>query len=88
MCYPSAGKVEKIDYSGNELGKTQALVQFLTELREALAPYDIRIALLLDEETLLTQDGEALAETTGQDLSLIHILPRRRKQRRRHEHGL
>ena len=71
MCYPSAGKVEKIDYSGNELGKTQALVQFLTELREALAPYDIRIALLLDEETLLPQDGEALAETTGQDLSQI-----------------
>ena len=36
-----------------------------------MAPYDIRIALLLDEETLLTQDGEALAETTGQDLSQI-----------------
>lgn len=71
MCYPSAGKVEKIDYSGNVLGKTQALVQFLTELKEALAPYDVRIALLLDEETLLTQDGGVLAETTGQDLAQL-----------------
>ena len=69
--YPSAGKLEKIDYSGNALGKTQALVQFLTELKEALAPYDVRVALLLDEETLLTQDGGALAETTGQDLGQL-----------------
>ena len=69
--YPSAGKLEKIDYSGNALGKTQALVQFLTELKEALAPYDVRVALLLDEETLLAQDGGALAETTGQDLGQL-----------------
>ena len=73
MCYPSSGKLGKIDYSGNELGKTQALVLFLTELREALAPYDIRIALLLDEETLLTQDSGDLVETTGQDLK--ELLP-------------
>lgn len=72
MSYPASGKLEKIDYSGNELGKTQALTLFLTELREALAPYDIRIALLVDEEALLDRDG-ALAETTGQDMR--EILP-------------
>ena len=71
MSYPSSGKLEKIDYSGNTMGKTQALTLFLTELREALAPYDIRIALLVDEDALLEQDGGSLAETTGQDMKAI-----------------
>lgn len=71
VCYPSSGKLEKIDYSGSTMGKTQALTLFLTELREALAPYDIRLGLLLEEETLLAEDGGDLAETTGQDLKAL-----------------
>ena len=67
VCYPSAGKVEKIDYSANQLGKAEALQLFLTELREALDPYDVRVALLLDEEALSGTD----AAVTGQDLSLL-----------------
>ena len=64
VTYPSSGKLEKIDYSGNELDKVQALTLFLTELREALEPYDIRIALLVEEDALL-------AETTGQDMKQL-----------------
>ena len=71
VCYPSSGKLEKIDYSGSTMGKTHALTLFLTELREALAPYDIRLGLLLEEETLLAEDGSGLAETTGQDLAAL-----------------
>lgn len=67
VSYPSSGKVDKIDYSSNTLGKTEALAQFLTELREALEPYDIRIAILLDEAAL---QGENV-ETTGQELSVL-----------------
>ena len=67
MCYPSAGKVEKIDYSADQLGKTEALGLFLTELREALAPYDVRIALLLDQGDLSGED----AALTGLDLPAL-----------------
>ena len=67
MCYPSAGKVEKIDYSGNPLGKSEALVLFLTELKEALAPYDVRVALLLDENDLAGEN----AAVTGLDLAAV-----------------
>lgn len=67
MSYPASGKLEKIDYSGNQMGKTEALTLFLTELREALKPYDIRVALLLSESALQGEDEE----TTGQDLSAL-----------------
>lgn len=67
MCYPSAGKLQKIDYSKNTLGKPEALSLFLTELRTALEPYDVKISLLLDER-LLTAEGADLAEKNGQDL--------------------
>ena len=67
MCYPFAGKVEKIDYSGNPLGKSEALVLFLTELKEALAPYDVRVALLLDENDLAGEN----AAVTGLDLAAV-----------------
>ena len=67
MRYPSAGKVEKIDYSGNPLGKSEALVLFLTELKEALAPYDVRVALLLDENDLAGEN----AAVTGLDLAAV-----------------
>lgn len=50
LAYPTRGKLEKIDYSGNTMGKTEALVLFLTELRTALEPYGTKLSLLLSEE--------------------------------------
>lgn len=60
MCYPVAGKVYKIDYSGNTMEKTDALALFLDELRNALEPYGVRVSLLLDEEVIrgLAEDTE------------------------------
>lgn len=71
VTYPSSGKLEKIDYSGNELDKVQALTLFLTELREALEPYDIRIALLVEEDALLDWEEGTMAETSGQDMKQL-----------------
>ena len=48
--YPTRGKLHKIDYSQNTMGKTEALVLFLTELEKALEPYGVRISLRLDED--------------------------------------
>ena len=67
LCYPTSGKLEKIDYSGNTMGKTEALVLFLTELRAALEPYGTKLSLLLTEE--LIQSGSN-AES-GQDLAAL-----------------
>lgn len=50
VCYPATGKLYKIDYSGNRMTKTDALAQFLTQLREELEPYGVRLSLLLREE--------------------------------------
>ena len=65
LAYPSRGKLEKIDYSGNTMGKTEALVLFLTELRAALEPYGTQISLLVSEELLQAgsnpESGEDLA---------------------------
>ena len=47
MHYPTAGKLQKISYQNNTIGKTDALVLFLTELKAALEPYGIRLSLLL-----------------------------------------
>ncbi len=67
LCYPTSGKLEKIDYSGNTMGKTEALTLFLTELRAALEPYGTKLSLLLTEE--LIQSGSN-AES-GQDLAAL-----------------
>lgn len=67
LCYPTSGKLEKIDYSGNTMGKTEALVLFLTELRAALEPFGTKLSLLLTEE--LIQSGSN-AES-GQDLTAL-----------------
>ena len=65
LAYPTRGKLEKIDYSGNTMGKTEALVLFLTELRAALEPYGTQISLLVSEELLQAgsnpESGEDLA---------------------------
>ena len=67
LAYPVRGKLEKIDYSGNEIGKTEALALFLTELRTALEPYGTKLSLLIDEELL--QSGTN--ETSGMDLTAL-----------------
>jgi len=65
--YPVRGNLQKIDYSGNAIGKTEALALFLTELRAALEPYGTKISLLLTEE-LITAGSD---ETSGQDLAAL-----------------
>ncbi len=67
MAYPTAGKLYKINYSNNTMGKTEALTLFLTELRTQLEPYDIKLSLLLSEE-LLNAGSNA---DSGQDLAAL-----------------
>lgn len=52
VCYPTGGRLYKIDYSKNTMEKTAALCLFLDELKMALEPYGVRLSLLLDEETV------------------------------------
>ncbi|MBR2894931.1 MAG: hypothetical protein IKC03_04640 [Oscillospiraceae bacterium] len=52
MTYPTRGKLYKIDYSKNTMEKSEALVLFLNELRDALAPYGMRISLVLEEDVV------------------------------------
>jgi len=67
MAYPSSGKLHKIDYSMNTLGKTEALSQFLSELRTALEPYGVRLSLLLSEDLILAGSNQ----DSGQDLAAL-----------------
>lgn len=67
LCYPSLGKLQKIDYSGNAMGKAEAVALLLTQLREALEPYGTRLSLLLPE-ALLQSGGDV---ESGQDLALL-----------------
>lgn len=53
VCYPYRGNLYKIDYTGNTMSKTEALVLFLEELNAALEPYGVRISLLLEENVVL-----------------------------------
>ena len=53
LCYPTQGKLYKIDYSKNTMAKTDALLQFLEELKDALEPYGVRLSLLLEREVAL-----------------------------------
>lgn len=69
--YPIKGKLHKIDYSKNTMGKTEALVLFLTELEKALEPYGVRVSLRLDEEIV-----RGLADNTADSGFDVHaILP-------------
>lgn len=65
VSYPVSGKLQKIDYSKNTLSKTDALSLFLTELRQALEPYGVRVSLALDEDLLLAGSGA----DSGQNLA-------------------
>jgi len=62
LSYPVDGKLEKIDYSGNTMGKTQALQELLTEIRQAVEPYGTKLTVLLD--------GRLLDETERSDYIL------------------
>lgn len=73
MCYPTSGKLERIDYSGNSLGKTEALALFLEELHRALEPYDVKVTLLLDQRLLSGEEDEAYTAASG--LVLEELLP-------------
>ncbi len=71
MCYPTEGKLYKIDYSQNTLDKTAALLLFLSELEQALEPYSVRISLRLDETVV-----RGLAEDTADSgFDALQILP-------------
>lgn len=52
VCYPTGGKLYKIDYSKNSMEKTAALCLFLDELKIALEPYGVRLSLLLEEDVV------------------------------------
>lgn len=58
--YPTRGKLHKIDYSKNTMEKSDALLLFLEELKDALEPYGVRLSLLLEENVVL-----GLAEDTA-----------------------
>ena len=87
VCYPVYGKVYKIDYSKNQMDKTDALVLFLTELKDALEPYGVRLSLLMEESVIFgtaedTQHTGLIAENllplvdavylTTQDTAAVH----------------
>lgn len=67
MAYPAAGRIQKIDYSGNTLAKSEALALFLSELRAALEPYGTHISLLVNEDLLTAGSNE----TSGEDLAVL-----------------
>ena len=67
LAYPGKGALERIDYSGNTMGKTEALALFLDDLRQALNGTGVKLSLLVTESLL--QNGAD--ETTGQDLAAL-----------------
>lgn len=73
MLYPVRGKTYKIDYSKNTMSKTDALVQFLTQLRTELEPYGVSISLLLTEAQLngTAEDGEQTGFAADRILPLV-----------------
>jgi len=72
MCYPTTGNLYKIDYAGNTVSKTEALVQFLTELRTAVSAYgEIKLGLRLDEALLAAGSNEDSGEDLAQLLPLV-----------------
>lgn len=70
-CYPTAGKLEKIDYSGNTMEKSAALQLFLTELQQALADYDMKITLLLDESLFSLQPDTNYIADSGLEIETV-----------------
>lgn len=71
MCYPSGGEQGNIDYSGNTVGKSQAVVQFLQELRAALAGYGTKLSLLVTEDLLRAGADEVSGRNMAALLPLV-----------------
>lgn len=67
LCYPTRGKLQKISYAKNTLGKTEALELLLKEIKDALEPYGTKLSLLVTEELLA--DGRN--EVSGVDLAVL-----------------
>ncbi len=74
MCYPAGGRQEKIDYSGNTVDKSQALVQFLQELRTALADYGTKLSLLVTEDLLRAGSNGVSGQNMAALLPLVDAL--------------
>ena len=71
FAYPAEGKLQKIDYSGNTMGKTEALTLLLQQLRDALEPYGTRLSLLVTEELLQTGADEESGQSLAAMLPLV-----------------
>lgn len=59
VCYPTEGKLEQIAYGEGE--KSQHILTFLQEMREALAAYGVKLSIELPENVIL----EGKDETAG-----------------------
>ena len=71
FAYPAEGKLQKIDYSGNTMGTTEALTLLLQQLRDALEPYGTRLSLLVTEELLQTGADEESGQSLAAMLPLV-----------------
>lgn len=73
VSYPTVGKLNKIDYgaaaNGQPDGLKQELDSFLTEMKTALAKYDVKLSILLPSELLTS--GSDVNSTSGQSLADI-----------------
>ncbi|WP_312939323.1 putative glycoside hydrolase [Oscillibacter sp.] len=76
--YPTIGKLNKIDYGLAATGRPDSLRQgidaFLTEMKAALAEYDVKLAIMLPPELFApTEDltAEKFAAVSGQSLGDI-----------------
>ena len=67
LSYPTRGNLYKMSLDNNTRGKTEALVQLLTELRAAVEPYGTKLSLLLTEELIMA----GADETSGVDLAAM-----------------
>ena len=67
LSYPTQGNLYKMSLDNNTRGKTEALVQLLTELRAAVEPYGTKLSLLLTEELIMA----GADETSGVDLAAM-----------------
>ena len=71
--YPSAGRLTNIDASARTISMPEALAVLADNLRETAADHNVRLSVLLDEETVLNGGNEK----SGQELaSLANLFDR------------
>lgn len=73
VCYPTGGKLYKIDYSKNKMDKKDALILFLDELKNALEPYGVRLSLVLEESVVRGID-ENTADTGFEASEILKLV--------------